>query len=240
MATCATALYPTPQTASDATGYEINARLVSIPLSDDILVEAAKMGNPSAFEELMDRHNRFCMSKACSILRNRDDAEDEVQNAWMQAWLHLESYQGRGSFSAWLCRIVSNQCLMRLRKAKFASLLSVDEVFESEGSFRLEVIDQRVQPEDALGDREVARVLEKEIRGVPPLLREILVMRDVRKLVMSDIAMQLGITIPAAKSRLMRGRFELRRRLAKHYGQRGGATLLQKSVRRRAAYVRAT
>ena len=210
------------------------------PPTDDALVESAKTGDTGAFDRLTERHSRFCLSKAYSILRNRGDAEDEVQTAWMQAWTHLESYQGQGSFCAWLSRIVSNQCLMRLRKERIAPLISVDEVFDSEGTFRLEVIDQRALPEEALGDDEVSRVLIKEIRGVPPLLREVLVLRDLGQVVMRDIAAQLEISIPAAKSRLMRARLELKQRLAKHHGEKGCGTLLQRSSRRRAAYVRAS
>jgi RNA polymerase sigma-70 factor, ECF subfamily len=154
----------------------------------------------------------------------------------VQAWTHLGSYEGQGSFCAWLGRIVSNQCLMRLRKARLMPGLSVDQVFESDGSFRLEVIDQRASPEDMVGDNEVSRVLTNEIRGVPLLLREVLVMRDVNQRAMSDIAAHLGISVPAVKSRLMRARLELRQRLVKHHGHKGGGTLLQKSDRRRAAY----
>lgn len=197
------------------------------------------MGDTGAFAELIERHQRFCLSKAHSILRNRSDAEDEVQSSWVQAWTHLESYQGHGSFGAWLNRIVSNQCLMRLRKAKFAPMTSVDEVFDAEGSYRLEVIDQRALPEQVVANDEVSRVLNREIRGVPHLLREVLVMRDLRQLLMRDVAANLGITVPAAKSRLMRARIELKKRLEKHGGVRGCDLLLQRSGGRKAAYVRA-
>jgi RNA polymerase sigma-70 factor (ECF subfamily) len=192
--------------------------------TDDALVESAKLGNADAFAKLMERYHRFCLSKAYAILRNRGDAEDEVQNAWVQAWTHLGSYEVQGAFCSWLGRIVSNQCLMRLRKKKF----------------RLDLIDQRALPEDIVGDDEVALVLTKEIRGVPPVLREVLVMRDVTEVAMGDIASKLGISIPAVKSRLMRARLELRRRLTKHHGENGGGTLLQKSARRRMAYMQAT
>ena len=107
------------------------------------------MGDTGAFAQLIERYQGFCLSKAYSILRNRADAEDEAQSAWAQAWTHLGSYHGPGSFRAWLSRIVSNGCLTRLRKARFAPMMSVDEVFDSEGPFRLEVIDQRAQPEQS-------------------------------------------------------------------------------------------
>src|SRR5688572_9508152 len=110
--------------------------------SDDALVELVKHGETNAFPELVERYQRSCMVKANSILGNRHDAEDEVQNAWVLVWTHLASYRGQGSFDAWLSRIVSNRCLMRLRHARYRPTSSVDEVFDSKGSFHLEVIDQ--------------------------------------------------------------------------------------------------
>ena len=206
---------------------------------DEVLVASAKLGDTAAFERLMERHYRFCLAKAYSILRNHGDAEDETQNACAKAWKHLGQFEGNGTFGGWISRIVSNQCLMRLRERRGARMVSVDEVFDSEGSFRLEVIDQRSLPEEAFGDDEVSRMLNREISRVPPLLREALIMRDLRHQTMRDIAAHLGISIPAAKSRLMRARHELKLRLAKHHGGRGCGTLLHKTGRRRAAYVRA-
>ena len=239
MAACATAAWPTPHSQLRTTG-DLEASIDPTAQSDDALVESAKMGDTGAFAQLIERYQRLCLSKAYSILRNHGDAEDEVQSAWVQAWTHLESYKGQGSFRAWLSRIVSNLCLMRLRKARYAPMMSVDEVFNSEGSFRLEVIDQRALPEQSVGDNEVFHLLNQEIRCVPPLLREVLVMRDVRQLTMRDIAADLGIGIPAAKSRLMRARVELKKRLEKRHGERGFGTMLQQPSRPLAAYVRAS
>ena len=223
-------------TPCSAPSQSVTGLLQAIP-PDDALIESIRMGETGAFARLIERHNRFCLSRAYSILRNRGDAEDEVQAAWVQAWTHLPSYEGQGSFFAWLNRIVSNQCLMRLRKTRQMPVLSVDEVFESDGAFRLEVIDQRALPEELVGDDEVCHVLNREIYGIPPLLREVLIMRDLRQMALRDIASHLEITIPAAKSRLMRARLELKQRLSKHHGRKGGGTLLENAKRRGAAYV---
>ncbi len=112
-------------------------------------------------------------------------------------------------------------------------------MFDGDGPFRLEVIDQRAVPEHQAGDDEVLQLLNKEIRGVPRLLREVLVMRDPRQLVMRDIATELGISLPAAKSRLLRARFELKARLEKRHGKQGCGSLLMERRRTVAAYVRA-
>jgi RNA polymerase sigma-70 factor (ECF subfamily) len=238
MAAAPATVWPVPQPRSNkATDPEAPD---PASVSDEALVRAARDGDTDAFERLIARHYSFCLAKAYAILRNRGDAEDEVQDAWTEAWKHLWQYQGEGTFGAWLGRIVSNQCLMRIRQRKGAKLISIDEVFETEGSFRLEVIDQRALPEDELGDVQVSSVLMKEIRRVPPLLRNALVMRDVEQLAMRDVAEQLGITIPALKSRLMRARMELKRRLAKHHGVRGQVTLFPTPLRKRAAFVRAS
>jgi len=216
---------------------DVEPRIDPAACTDETLVESAKGGDAGAFGRLIERHYRFSLSKAYSILRNRHDAEDEVQNACAEAWKHIAQYNGAGAFGGWFSRIVSNQCLMRLRQEK--PLISTDQVFDSEDSFRLEVIDQRALPEDAVGDGEFVRVLMREIRGVPPLLRRVLVMRDLGQEAMPDVAAQLGISIPAAKSRLMRARLELKKRLMKHLGERGRVTLIRESGRPRAVYVRA-
>jgi RNA polymerase sigma-70 factor, ECF subfamily len=220
-------------------GNDLETRPAPAQPTDEALVASAKMGDAAAFERLIERHYRFCMAKALSILRNHGDAEDEVQNACAKAWKHICQFQGDGTFAGWISRIVSNQCLMRIRERQNARTISVDEVFHSESSYRLEVIDQRALPDEALGDDQASRILHQEIRRVPPLLREALIMRDIRQFAMREIAAHLGISIPAAKSRLMRARHELKLRLAKHHDGAGGGPFMRRASRCRAAYVRA-
>ena len=128
---------------------------------------------------------------------------------------------------------------MRIRERKGARTISVDEVFESEGSFRLEVIDQRALPEDSVGDEEVSRMLNGEIGRVPAPMREALIMRDLRHYSMREIAAHMGISVPAAKSRLMRARQTLKARLTKCYGDQGCYALVRRASRHKAAFVRA-
>ena len=117
-------------------------------------------------------------------------------------------------------------------------MASLDEVLDSEESFRLEVLDPRARPDQAVEGDEVIALLDKEINKLPPLYREVLVMRYLRQRGIGDIAADLGISVPAAKSRLMRARLELKKRLGKHYGRDGCAPLLQNPSRPLTAFVR--
>lgn len=182
-------------------------------LSDDELLTLAQAGNEAAFEEMMRRNSSSSLKLALSILKDRQDAEDEVQNSYWNAWRYLGNFQRGSKFSTWMSRIVINHCLMRLRKARRASFVRLDEQ-PLDGELRaIELPDRAATPEAELGGREVSAILHKEIRMLPPLLRNALVLRDMNELSMNEVAGQLGISIVAAKSRLMRARIELRRRL---------------------------
>ncbi len=192
---------------------------------DDQLVVMAQSGNNVAFTELVERHQPTCKRLALSILRDQSDAEDEVQNALWKAYEHLGQFQQDAKFSTWLSRIVVNQCLMRLRKDRRARFLYLDEGVAGEEVATLDLPDLTESPEDALAHLEIGAVLKTEINRIPPMLRDVFVLRDVEELPMPDVASRLGISIAAAKSRLLRARLELRERMEKHCGRMGVATL---------------
>ena len=198
------------------------------PLSDytdNQLVTLSQSGDQGAFSELVRRHENACHKLAYSVLRDRSDAEDEVQNALWKAYEHIGQFQQDSKFSTWLTRIVLNQCLMKLRKAKRARFLYVDDVAVGEDTATLDLPDECISPEQELARKEVASVLDTEMHRIPALLRQVFLMRDVDQRPMQDVADELGISVAAAKSRLLRARAELRTRLEKHQGRLGVATL---------------
>jgi len=192
---------------------------------DDQLVVLAQAGNNVAFNELVERHQPTCKRLALSILRDQSDAEDEVQNALWKAYEHLAQFQQDAKFSTWLSRIVVNQCLMRLRKDRRARFVYLDEGVVGEDVATLDLPDLMESPEDALAHAEIGAVLKTEINRIPPMLRDVFVLRDVEEMPMPDVASRLGISIAAAKSRLLRARLELRERMERHCGRMGVATL---------------
>lgn len=194
-------------------------------LHDEKLVDLAQEGDNQAFEALLERHYINCQKLAYSVLRDRQDAEDEVQNAAWKAFEHIGQFQRDAKFSTWLTRIVLNQCLMRLRRARRSRLLYIEDT-PTEHTRAFDLPANAESPEESVAKTEVAEVLRHEIRRIPPLLRTVFLMRDVEHMPMQDVADKLGISVAAAKSRLLRARLELRNRLEKHQGRLGPATLL--------------
>ena len=94
-------------------------------LADSDLVNLSQQGSEGAFAELMRRHSGGMRQVAFSILRDTEEAEDELQNAWWKAWQHINSFAGDSRFTTWLTRIVMNQCLMRLRQTRRARFVPV-------------------------------------------------------------------------------------------------------------------
>ena len=214
-----------------AVSHEEGARL-----REQELVKLARQGDTRAFGELIKQNYNACLKRARWMIRNRSDAEDEVQNACWKAFQRLDQFRGEGTFSAWLGRIVENQCLMRIREERQLRFLHLDEA--SESNIRIELVAQMADPEDELGSQQLGNLLRTELSRVPPLLRGVMVLYDVEGLAMPDVAARLGLSIPAAKSRLMRARVEMRARLSKHCGRRGCGSLTRKSRYNRAAYAR--
>lgn len=195
---------------------------------DDQLVTRSQAGDQEAYAELVRRHQSSCFKLALSILRDKQDAEDEVQNALWKAYEHIGQFQQDSKFSTWLTRIVVNQCLMRLRQARRARFFYIDETV-GEDSMTLELPDQQPTPEETVAETELGEVLHAEVKRIPPLLRNVFLLRDMQELPMPEVAERLGISVAAAKSRLLRARLELRNRLEKRQGPGGTATLLASS-----------
>ncbi|HEY7338718.1 MAG TPA: sigma-70 family RNA polymerase sigma factor [Bryobacteraceae bacterium] len=194
--------------------------------SDPELLEAARGGDQEAFGELVLRHQRRCLNLATSILRDRGEAEEETQNACWKAFEHLDRFQGQSEFSSWLFRIVKNQCLMRLRRRQGARFVRLDDRRRDDRVEPMQLTAVGADPEGELGAWEVHQVLRAEIGRIPPLLRNAIVLRDVQQLSMNDLAEELGITVAAAKSRLLRARLKLRQRMMRHCGRSGAHSLL--------------
>jgi RNA polymerase sigma-70 factor (ECF subfamily) len=195
-----------------------NNRLQVKGLLDDQLVSLAQNHDQDAFTELMRRHSPNSLRLATSILRDASESEDQVQIAYTNAWRHLDGFKQDASFSTWISRIVTNQCLMRLRKKRRAKLVSLEEPTGENLTLADRMNDPNETPSERAEKMDIAALLREEINKLPVLLRDVLVLRHLEELPTEQTARQLGISIAATKSRLQRARSELQLRMSKYSG----------------------
>src|SRR6201984_1495023 len=131
---------------------------------DSTLVAATKNGESQAFEFLVKRYEARTFSVAFGITRNREDAQDVVQQSFHKAFVHLDSFQEKSSFSTWLTRIVINEGLMCLRRNRSRKEISLDESkSEPEELFAVEILDRGKNPAEIYEDRQNEHILREAI-----------------------------------------------------------------------------
>ena len=189
---------------------EITIKLLAATAPDDVLVAAAKLGDRPAFTELWERHSHCAFSAAYRVTKNRADAEDSVQDAWMKVYLHLETFDGRAAFSTWVTRIAINSALMMLRKKRYHPETPL-EAGEGQAQRYWEIPDRSMDAETRLIARESVNRLRREFHRLKPGLRKVVEIRESNDASLREIASLSGITVAATKSRLMRARKILQR-----------------------------
>jgi RNA polymerase sigma-70 factor, ECF subfamily len=184
--------------------------------SESSLLLAAKQGDPVAFGELYKRYSAHVLRIARRIVRNNEDAEDVLQDAALSAYVHFGQFDGRSSFSTWLIRIAINASLMRLRKNRLGTTISLDVYREGHAdTIALEIADSAPTPDAILATQERMTLLERGISKIRPPLRKAIEFRGLREWSAKEAANELGISVSAAKTRLFRARTELRKQLTR-------------------------
>ncbi len=188
------------------------------PLSSDVpdgeLASRVAGGDQRAFEALMRRYNRALFRAARAILRDDAEAEDALQEAYLQAYRTIGSYRGEAKLSTWLARVVANEALMRLRKqVRRASIVplhpgaAVDEI-ESMTESTMD------QPEMSAQRAEIRKLLEQRIDALPGAYRAVFMLRGVEEYSVEETAVILAIPEATVRSRFFRARSLLREGLA--------------------------
>jgi len=184
--------------------------------TNEQLLEAARSLDKEAFTELSGRHAASVHRKVFRIVRSHEDAEDVVQEALFKAYTHLSEFRGSCTFSTWLMTIAINAAFMLLRKRRTHSEVSFDQIRADDrarGSWELPVPD--LNADQTYSRRRTMDVLLLAIADLPFRYRSVLESYHAREQSLQELANTLGITVPAAKSRLMRGRLNLRASLEK-------------------------
>lgn len=174
------------------------------------LVQRIRAGDAAAMDLLMRRHNRTLYRTARAILRDDAEAEDAVQDAYLQAFRGIADFRGESSFSTWLVRIAANEALMRRRRlARRAQVIPIDH---ENGAARMEetVADHAAGPERETLNAEVRRLLERRIDSLPDLYRSVFMMRAVEEMSVEETATALGLPETTVRQRYFRARALLR------------------------------
>jgi len=206
------------------TAIEMNA------LSDSELVQLSRHRCQSAFGELIRRHWRRCVDLGCFFLHNRGDAEDCAQNALLKSYEHLDQYQGDAEFGTWLGRIVANECLMLIRANRRTRFVYLDETPSELKAIPVQLAGKEPDPEGELGYLQMTNLVRSEVKRIPPLLRNVMLLCDIQGLPVREVAVELGISVSAAKSRLVRARAELRLRMARYAQVNRNSSLLSRNA----------
>lgn len=194
-------------------------------VEESILIAAARRGEEAAFEELMTRFERRIFRLAQNVVHNEEDAEEVVQETFINAFNHLDSFHGDARFSTWLTRIAINQALMKLRRRRAYLVPLDDPALTEDGSIPREIVDWGPNPEQLYSQSELRSILNAVIDELDLGQRLVFQLRDVEGLSTEEAAQMLGLTISAVKSRLLRARLELREKLNRYFrGNKGLAT----------------
>ncbi len=180
---------------------------------DHQLIGRVLAGDTAAFEPLMRRYNERVYRVARSIVRDESEAEDVMQQAYVNAYVHLRQFRGAARFSTWLTRIVINEALARVRRPADAAL---DENHPNVVPFMTGPPAENPEREAFRG--ELRLLLEWAIDGLPDGMREVFVLREVEGLSTAETAESLDVSEDVVKTRLSRGRAQLRLRLLQRTG----------------------
>jgi len=187
----------------------------------EIRLDDLRSGDREAFAAMVDIYSPQLYRLALRMLGNPQEAEDVLQETFINAFRHMKQFEGRSQLSTWLYRIAANQALMRLRKHE-PDMVSVDEPIElaSGDSMPRQLKDWCCLPEAEFMTAEAQAQLDRAIGELSTALRTAFVLRDLQGLSTRETAEILDISESAVKTRLLRARLELRDKLSTYFGER--------------------
>jgi RNA polymerase sigma-70 factor, ECF subfamily len=182
--------------------------------SEKQLIAAAKIGRRAPFGELCERHGKKVFRVIHRIMRNREDAEDALQDCLLNAFVHVKDFDERSQFATWLTRIAINAALMKLRKNRRAREVPIDEPnSSSEPVAQREFRHDAPNPEESCSLRERKRIVKSAISGLRPRARRVVELHQLQEHSLRETAQILGISTAAVKARMFHARIALHRTL---------------------------
>ncbi len=190
-------------------------------MSDEELVGGIRGGDMALFEVLMRRYNQRLYRVAIAIVKDAAEAEDVIQQAYINAYLHLAQFEDRAKFSTWLTRIAIHEALGRIRKS--SRIERFEALADGEGTTMDRVRSPGMDPEQRAYNGELATLIESAVATLPDVFRGVFVLRDVEGLSTHETAECLGLNEDTVKTRLHRARAQMRRELTTRVGATAAA-----------------
>ena len=193
-------------------------------MDEKTMVALAKAGDHRAFEEIVHLYEKKLYSIAYRFTGSEQDALDVCQETFIRVYRFIGGFQETSGFSTWIYRICTNVCKDSVTRRQRRGETSLDLQDEEGEEFELPVSDDRYSPERVIEQQELRRDLQAGIDALSPHHREIVVLRDVEGLSYEKISEVLGLEIGTVKSRLNRGREQLRNFLVKLDGNKSASS----------------
>ncbi len=201
---------------TSVTALEVFGQRAPGRLSDEEIVRRILLGESELFEVLMRRHNRLLFRTTRSILDNDGEAEDVMQDAYVRAYTHLRSFEGRSAFATWLTHIAVHEALARRKRRGRVIVMETEMLPQRNVAFQSGTA--RRTPEQLAMDTELRHCIESAIDRLPLNYRTVFMLRDVQGLHTAETAECLEISEQAVKTRLHRARTMLREDLSRRVG----------------------
>jgi RNA polymerase sigma-70 factor (ECF subfamily) len=180
--------------------------------TEERLLKRARAGNAEAFSELVHLHSSKVYGVSLKILKNREDAEDNLQNVFCKAYRSIRNFQGNSKISTWLYRIAINEALMKLRKRQSERVVGLSDMpgadDEEGGIFQMEDVAPSPERQCIASD-----LTEKAFRGLDPRMGDTFVLNKAEGWTNRELAKAFGTTAETVKSRIFRTRLKLRQEM---------------------------
>jgi len=180
---------------------------------DKEIIQKVLDGDTQAFRFLIDRHKDKAMTLAVRILRNREDAEEALQDSFVRVYRALASFEWKSSFSTWLYRIVYNTCATAAGKKSGFRSLSID--VEDEDGLRMEIASDELPADMKLESDELSMILNEEIEKMPVVYGSTFTLFVIQDMSYEEIVLITGLPLGTVKARLFRARAILREAIMK-------------------------
>ena len=181
-------------------------------IDEPMLIEKIKKGDTHAFSELVKAYDKKALNFAYRMLRDLNEAEDAVQEAFLRVFDKIHTFHGNSSFSTWFYTILNNICLDMLRKrARGGDVVSITQASSDDHEYELQIEDTADGPFELLQKKSALKLVDKALSKVSDEHRAVIVMRDINGLEYEEIAKILNVSLGTVKSRISRARLALRK-----------------------------